>query len=82
MFDAFEVLQVRLNKDYILKLLCMVYSEGKLQSYLERNFQNPFNNNKSVGMTYHAQKKLKICTFCRFSEAKFYLYHSNKNGQS
>ena len=29
-------------------------------------------------MTYHAQKRPKICTCCRVSEAKFYLYHSTK----
>ena len=35
----------------LLKLLWMVYSEGKLQSCLKlRNFQNPFNKDKSVGL--------------------------------
>ena len=29
-------------------------------------------------MTYHAQKRPKICTCSRVSETKFYLYHSNK----
>ena len=28
--------------------------------------------------TYHAQKRPKICTCCRVSEAKFYLYHSTQ----
>ena len=38
----------------LLKLLWTVYSKGKLQSCLKlRNFQNPFNKDK----TYHAQKK-------------------------
>ena len=27
---------------------------------------------------YHAQKKPKMSTSCRVSEAKFYLYHSTK----
>ena len=40
----------------LVELLWMVYSEGKLQSCLElRNFQNPFNKDKSVGN--HAHKK-------------------------
>ena len=35
----------------LLKLLWTVYSEGKLQSCLKlRNFQNPFNKDKSVGL--------------------------------
>ena len=35
----------------LLKLLWMVYLEEKLQSCLKlRNFQNPFNNDKSVGL--------------------------------
>ena len=35
----------------LLELLWMVYSEGKLQSCLKlRNFQNPFNKDKSVGL--------------------------------
>ena len=52
----------------------MVYSQGKLQSYLKlRNFQNPFNKDKSVDLykTYHAQKRPKICTCCRETEANF-----------
>ena len=28
--------------------------------------------------TYHAQKRPKICTGCRVSAAKIYLYHSTK----
>ena len=41
---------VRLNQG-LLKLLWTVYSEGKLQSCLKlRNFQNPFNKDKSVGL--------------------------------
>ena len=38
----------------------MVISEGKLKSYLKlRNFQNPYNKDKSVGLkTYRAQKRL------------------------
>ena len=40
----------------LLKLLWMVYSEGKLQPCL----------------------KLRICTCCRISEAKFYLHNSTK----
>ena len=65
----------------LLKLLWTVRSEGKLQSCLElRNFQNPFTKDNSVGLpkTYHAQKRPKICTCCRVSKAKFYLYHSTK----
>ena len=35
----------------LLKLLWTVYSEGKLQSCLKfRNFHNPFNKDKSVGL--------------------------------
>ena len=35
----------------LLKLLWMVYSEEKLQSCLRlRNFQTPFNKDKSVGL--------------------------------
>ena len=35
----------------LLKWLWTVYSEGKLQSCLKlRNFQNPFNMDKSVGL--------------------------------
>ena len=63
----------------LLKLLWTVYSEGKLQSCLKlRNFQNTFNKDKSVGLSYHAQKRPKIYNCCRVSEAKFYLYHSTK----
>ena len=29
-------------------------------------------------MIYHPQKRPKICTCCRVSEAKFYSYHSTK----
>ena len=37
----------------LLELLWTVYSEGKLQSCLKlRNFQNPFNKDKSVHTTY------------------------------
>ena len=62
-----------LSNQGLLKLLWTVYSEEKLQSCLKlRNVQNPFNK------TYHAQKRPKICTCCRVSEAKFYLYHSTK----
>ena len=43
-------IQVRLNQG-LLKLLWTVYSEGKLQSCLKlRNFQTPFNKDKSVGL--------------------------------
>ena len=39
------------NIQGLLKLLWTVYSEGKLQSCLKlRNFQNPFNKDKSVGL--------------------------------
>ena len=54
-YTAFVVLfqinfAARLNQG-LLKLLWTVYSEGKLQSCLKlRNFQNPFNKNKSVGL--------------------------------
>ena len=35
----------------LLELLWTVYSEGKLKSRLKlRNFQNPFNKDKSVGL--------------------------------
>ena len=35
----------------LLDLLWTVYSEGRLQSCLKlRNFQTPFNNDKSVGL--------------------------------
>ena len=35
----------------LLELLWMVYSEGKLQSCIKlRNFQTPFNKDKSVGL--------------------------------
>ena len=35
----------------LLELLWTVYSQGKLQSCLTlRNFQNPFNKDKSVGL--------------------------------
>ena len=35
----------------LLELLWTVYSEGKLQSCLKlRNFQNPFDTDKSVGL--------------------------------
>ena len=35
----------------LLELLWTVYSEGRLQSFLRlRNFQNPFNKDKSVGL--------------------------------
>jgi len=44
----------------LLKLLWTVYSEGKLQSCLKlRNFQDPFNKDKSV-KTYHAQKRHRM----------------------
>ena len=36
-------------------------------------FENSFNNDK-----YHAQKSPKICTGCRVSAAKIYLYYSSK----
>ena len=46
-----------------------------------RNSQNPFNKDKSVSRsirhTMH-KKRPKICTCCRVSQAKFYLYHSTK----
>ena len=55
----------------------MVYSEGKLQSCLKvRNFQNPFNKDKSVGLEDIPCTKKGTC--CRVREAKFYLYHSTK----
>ena len=45
----------------LLELLWTVYSDLKLQSCLKlRNFQNPFNKDKSVqevDKKYHAQKK-------------------------
>ena len=31
---------------------------------------------QKVYKTYHAQKRPEICTCCRVSKAKFYLYHS------
>ena len=31
---------------------------------------------------YHAQKRPKICTGCRVSEAKIYLYHSTKTAKA
>ena len=38
-------------KQGLLKLLWTVYSGGKLQSFMElRNFKNPFNKDKSVGL--------------------------------
>ena len=38
-----------------------------------------FNKDKSVVYTkYQTQKSHKICTHCRVSEAKIYLYHSSK----
>ena len=62
----------------LLKLLWTVYLEGKLQTCLKlRNFQNQFDKNKSVGHTMH-KKRPKICTGCRDSAAKIYLYHSTK----
>ena len=43
--------KVNTAKQGLLKLLWTVYSEGKLQSCLKlRNFQNPFNKDKSVGL--------------------------------
>ena len=40
---------VNLGKTYVLELLWTVYSEEKLQSFLElTNFQNHFNKDKSV----------------------------------
>ena len=40
-------------------------------------FENSFNKDKLV-KKYHAQKNPKICTGCRVSTAKIYLYHSTK----
>ena len=70
------------SSQWLLKLLWTVYSEGKLQSCLKlRNFQNPFNKDKSVKLlsaAFHSlrhtmhKKRPKICTCCRVSEAKFY----------
>ena len=44
-------------------------------------FENPFNKDKSVSgyitNTMH-KKRPKICTGCRVSAAKIYLYHSTK----
>ena len=41
----------RMHIQGLLKLLWTVYSEGKLQSCLKlRNFQNPFDKDKSVGL--------------------------------
>ena len=40
-----------LSRQGLLELLWTVYSEEKLQSCLKlRNFQNPFNKDKSVGL--------------------------------
>ena len=66
----------------LLELLWTVYSEGKLQSCWKlRDFQNPLNKDKSVQEVYKNtmhKKRLKICTCCRVTEAKFYLCHSSK----
>ena len=49
-----------LSMQGLLELLWTVYSERKLKSCLKlRNFQNPFNKDKSVGL----QKRPKICMY-------------------
>ena len=49
--DIFAVFGKDVVGQGLLKLLWTVYSEGNLQSCLKlRNFQNPFNKDKSVGL--------------------------------
>ena len=48
--------------------------DGLLRGKITRNFQNP----KEAYKTYLSQKRPKICTCCRVSEAKIYLYHSQQ----
>ena len=68
----------------LLKLLWTVYSEETLQSCLKlRNFQNPFNKTKTVGLkAIPCTKSLKGLKFAPIidlsSEFKIYLYHSSK----
>jgi len=55
----------------LLKLLWMVYSEGKLQSCLKlRNFQNPFNKDKSIRHTMH-KKGLKFAPVVELAKLNF-----------
>ena len=61
----------------LIELLCTVHSEERLQSCIKlRNFETAFNKDKSVD-----RKRPKICTCCRVSEAKVYLYHSTTIGK-
>ena len=64
----------------LLELLWTVYSEGRLQSFLRlRNFQNPFNKDKSLG----TKKGLKFAPVVeRVSEAKFYFNITVTSGQT
>ena len=68
----------------LLELLQTVYSEEKLQSCLKlTKFQNLFIRiSQQVYQKYHAQKRPKICTCCRVSEAKMYLYYSSKKAKA
>ena len=50
-------------------------------SCLQKNYENQtdfFENTFIKDKKYHAQKSLKICTGCRVSAAKIYLYHSTE----